>query len=77
MNGGIVIYGVPNDANNHVVQEKIRALRGVSVSVVVCPPSVCELYRVPFVQDEDGGRHFGMEGIERFVTRRLEAQLAS
>ena len=77
MNGGIVIYGVPDDPNNDRVRGRLRELRGVSVSEVVCPPSVRELYRMPFIRDENGGRHFGVEGIEGFVRRRLEAEAVS
>lgn len=74
MNEGIVIYGVPHDPNNDRAHQAIRKLTGVSISVVACPPSVRDLYRVPFITDEKGTRHFGIEGIERFVSRRLDAQ---
>ncbi len=73
MNGSIVIYGVPDDPNNDRAHQAIQRLTGVSVNVVVCPPSVRELYRVPFITDERGGRHFGVQGIERFVSEQLEA----
>lgn len=74
MNESVVIYGVPDDANNERVRVKLGTLRGVNVRIVVCPPSVRELYRVPFMEDGTGARHFGMAGIERFVSRRLAAQ---
>lgn len=74
MNGGIVIYGVPDDPNNDRAHQAISKLMGVSVHMVACPPSVRELYRVPFITDEKGGRHFGVEVIERFVDKRLQAQ---
>ena len=74
MSEGIVIYAVPDDVNNDHVQRRVGMLPGVSVHTVMCPPSVRDLYRVPFLTDEDGGRHFGVEGIERFVARRLKAQ---
>ena len=75
MKSSIVIYGVPNDANNERVTVRVRQLQNVQVRIVVCPPSTRELYRVPFLEDEQGARHFGVEGIERFVDERLQAQV--
>lgn len=66
-----MIYGVPDDVNNDRMQKKVVNLLKVDVRVVVCPPSVRELYRMPFLTDEDGGRHFGVAGIERFISRQL------
>lgn len=77
MNEGIVIYGVPDDPNNDRANQAINKLTSVSVDWVICPRSVSDLYRVPFLTDEKGGRHFGVEEIERFVSKRREAQLAS
>jgi hypothetical protein len=71
MNEGIVIYCVPDDSNNESVFQRVRELPGVEIRIVVCPPSVRDLYRVPFVADERGARHFGIDGIEGFVNRRL------
>ena len=76
MNGGIVIYGIPNDPQNERARQAVQRLHGVSVNQVVCPPSVRDLYRLPFVKDENGGRYFGVEEIERFVTERLAVQPA-
>lgn len=73
MNEGIVIYCVPDDSNNESVFQRVRELPGVEIRIVVCPPSVRELYRVPFVTDERGARHFGIDGIEGFVHGRLAA----
>ena len=74
MSDGIVIYGVPNDDNNDRVRRTVVRLTGVNVSIVFCPPSVRDLYRMPFIEDEGGGRHFGVDGIDQYVTRRLAGQ---
>lgn len=70
----IIVYGVPNDPNNEKVCDRVKSIPGVRVKVVECPPSVRDLYRMPIVQDEAGGRHFGLEGVERFVTERLQVE---
>lgn len=74
MSGYIVIYGVPDDPQNELARQAIQRLTGIRLNEVVCPPSVRDLYRVPFISDESGGRHFGVEGIESFVSKRLDAQ---
>jgi hypothetical protein len=72
MDEEITIYCVPDDHNNESIFQRVREL-GVGTKVVVCPPSARELYRMPFVADERGARHFGADGIEGFVSRRLAA----
>lgn len=76
MNGvvGIYIYSIPDDPHNERARHALQRLSGVGISEVVCPPSVRDLYRVPFVRDENGGRYFGVEEIERFVDKRLERE---
>lgn len=76
MNGVIVIYGAPNDPDNERARGAVRKLDGVLVTQVLCPASVRDLYRLPFIKDESGERYFGVEEIERFVDRRLAAELA-
>ena len=73
MSEEIVVYCVPDDPGNESVFQRVRGLPGVDVRVVVCPPSVRELYRMPFLADGRGARHFGVDGIEGFVARRLAA----
>ena len=73
MSEEITVYCVPNDTNNKSVFRRVRELPGVEVRTVVCPPSARELYRMPFLADGRGARHFGADGIEEFVGRRLAA----
>lgn len=76
MNGVIVIYGTPDDPENDVARDALGKLTGVTLREVICPRSASDLYRLPFVKDENGGRHFGVPEIERFVHGRLSAQSA-
>lgn len=72
MSKEIVIYGVPDDADNKRAIEQVKILSGVTARFIMCPPSVRELYRVPFLIDKDSGRHFGMESIKKFVDELLQ-----
>ena len=62
---------VPEDENTEIAQQLLAQLEGVEVKVKICPPGVRERIPVPFVRDETGYKHFGVDEIEAFVNRRL------
>lgn len=72
MNGVIVIYETLNDPENDVALKALKKLRDITVREVICPCFVKDLYRLPFIQDENDGRYFGAIDIERFVQGRLQ-----
>lgn len=67
----IVVYLIPDDPNNDRVQKELGKLSDVKISEIICPPGVRDLYRMPFITDGKGGRHFGVEGVDRFVRNKI------
>lgn len=72
----VTIFQVPLHDDNDDAHESLRSL-GEPFQTVVCPQSVTDLYRMPFVSDPETGRHFGLDGIRRFVeTKKRKAAAA-
>lgn len=65
--GGRILFVTPGHGDNDDAREALR--HAGPFDTVVCPPSVEDLYRMPFVREPDGGRHFGLEGIRRLAGR--------
>ncbi|HBB65458.1 MAG TPA: hypothetical protein DCZ84_02385 [Candidatus Vogelbacteria bacterium] len=64
---------IPDDQENtEIAQELLAKLKGVDVNVHILPPGVKERVPTPFVRDETGYKHFGIEGINHFVQKRLQ-----
>ena len=57
---------------NQRANELLQKLPNTTVRIVVCPPSVEEMYDLPFTRDEQGGGIFGVEEIESFVHTKLD-----
>jgi len=67
------LVAAPDDQDTKIAQESLAKLKGVvDVQVYVCPPGVCERTIVPFVKDENGRKHSGIDGINAFVKQRLK-----
>jgi len=70
MDSTITFFFVADEETSSQARNEIQKLRNVRVVEMHCPPSIREFYRVPFLRDESGSRHFGLEGIRHFVLSR-------
>ncbi len=70
----IRLFEIEGDKNNDTVLEHLRKLKDVTVSEVICPTVVGELYVMPFIEVKPrGGKFFGLEDIEDFVKGEMSA----
>ena len=71
MEKSIKLFGIPNDQYTNKARDEINQL-GVVVEEFYCPPSTQEWYQLPFIKDECGKKHYGIQSIKHFVGQRLE-----
>lgn len=70
----IKFYYVPNNPINDDARRSLSLLVGLDIRETICPPSTVDFYHMPFIVEESGERHFGIEGIKRFVSKRLNGE---
>jgi len=65
----ITMYCIPNDSNNLIAEEMIKNIPDTQIKFIICPLFTKDLYRMPFISDEKGGRWFGITDIKEFIKR--------
>lgn len=73
--GGRTLFVTPNHDDNNAATEALLDT-GEPFEIICCPPNVVDLYRMPFINDPEYGRYFGLEGIRRFAATRHVDPLA-
>lgn len=66
------VWAIDDDPVNQVVYDLLTETLGVKVFWLLCPPGLRDFYRMPFVEDATGRRHFGVDDIRTWVERECK-----
>lgn len=69
----VVVYCGPTASDNQAAVAAVRRLTNVQVEIVGETFQLADVFSLPYVEDWDGHRYYGLESIEQFVGRQLEA----
>ncbi len=69
------LFIVLNDPDSDEAQRLLRQLpESWFEEIVICPPSIRDLYEMPYIMASDGLMSSGLAGIRRFVEHHLNPQ---
>jgi hypothetical protein len=62
-----LVHGM--DEENQKAEELLNR-NGIEYVVEPCGPTMAQLYRCPFIRDEEERNHYGLDGIQFWLSRR-------